>query len=132
MGKYADSMANFLDALNDYTDRCMDLYYEYTNKEPLRERHHAAKVLVQRLYNETLTTLQLSEYKDDVLGRLRPLRGKLRESVCQTIEWCFRHNLTVDDAAKYVKCTEEYNPRLTEEVALERMRVILSKYKSEK
>jgi len=69
------------------------------------------------------------EYVSAVMCRLPRMRGQEKKAgVRKAIERLKGWGLTVQDAAKYMLCTEEVNPGLSEETALMRMAAILDRY----
>jgi hypothetical protein len=128
MNKYADAYDTYIDAVNEFAWTCINLCNATNKTEDMREEQHQARVYLHKLYNEVLTQVQYNEYEKDVLSGLRPLRGKKLAAICSTIAQCFSKGLSVQDCKRYVRCTEEYNPRLAEDIALKRMRDIMAPY----
>lgn len=78
------------------------------------------------------------EFERNVLDRLSipvPVDDNIFErlsawvSIRYAIHQLYEFEFSIDDAVAYMKCTEEVNPHLSEEIALSRMSQIGNKYK---
>lgn len=51
------------------------------------------------------------------------------EDTASCIDDCYNRGFTKEDALAFTRLTEDFNPEMEEEIALQRMAVITSKYK---
>lgn len=72
--------------------------------------------------------MNTDEYLAAVRAQLPYLPSEEVEGINQCIVQLFRSGFTVRDAAAYCRCMEEVNPKLDENIALQRMSHIRLKY----
>jgi len=72
--------------------------------------------------------LSQDEYITAVMSRLPDIDPKEIKYVLMCCEQCQREGFSIEDAARYCRCTEHVNPDLDEDIALARMAKIRSKY----
>lgn len=82
----------------------------------------------QRMYNDGMRNINKTRFVDLVMMRLLITKNITSEHDIDHLKFvarmCYDNGFKVKEAVAYCKCTEEYNPELPEDIALDRMREI--------